>query len=63
MAERIGEKNEWVQRSNEQMEQLRKLLAPGPLAPQPPDPAPPPAEPQTPPLPRPRDEVKPPVVL
>ena len=63
MAERIGEKNEWVRRSNEQMEQLKKLLAPGPVAPQPPDSATPPAEPQTPPLPRPRDEVKPPVVL
>ncbi|MCU1281579.1 MAG: domain protein, putative component of TonB system [bacterium] len=63
MAERVGEKNQWVQRSNEQMEQLKKLLAPGPVAPQPPDSAQPPAEPQTPPLPRPRDEVKPPVVL
>jgi tetratricopeptide (TPR) repeat protein len=63
MAERIGEKNQWVQRSNDQMEQLKKLLAPGPVAPQPPDSTQPPAEPQTPPLPRPRDEVKPPVVL
>ena len=33
MAERIGEKNEWVRRSNEQMEQLKKLLAPGPAGP------------------------------
>lgn len=63
MAERSGEKNEWVQRSNEQMEQLRKLLAPGPAAPQPPDAAEPPAQPLAPALPRPRDEVKPPVVL
>ncbi|MCA1663257.1 MAG: tetratricopeptide repeat protein [Myxococcales bacterium] len=63
MAERSGEKNEWVRRSNEQMGQLRKLLAPGPVAPQPPDAAQPPVEPQTAPLPRPRDEVKPPVVL
>jgi len=63
MAERSGENNEWVRRSNEQMEQLKKLLAPGPVAPQPPDAAQPPVEPQTPPLPRPRDEVKPPVVL
>ncbi len=63
MAERIGEKNEWVRRSNEQMEQLKKLLEPGPATPQPPDSATPPVEPQTPPLPRPRDEVKPPVVL
>jgi len=63
MAERIGEKNEWVRRSNEQMEQLKKLLMPGPATAQPPDSAVPPAEPQTPPLPRPRDEVKPPVVL
>jgi tetratricopeptide (TPR) repeat protein len=63
MAERSGEQNEWVRRSNEQMEQLKKLLGPGPVAPQPPDAAQPPAEPQTPPLPRPRDEVKPPVIL
>jgi len=63
MAERNGEKNEWVRRSNEQMEQLKKLLTPGPVEPQPPDAATPPAEPQSPPLPRPRDEVKPPVVL
>ena len=45
MAERTGEQNEWVRRSNEQMEQLRKLLVPGPVAPQPPDAATPPAEP------------------
>jgi len=63
MGERNGEKNEWVRRSNEQMEQLKKLLVPGPVAPQPPDSAEPPAKPDTPPLPRPRDEVKPPVVL
>ena len=35
MAERVGEKNQWVQRSNEQMEQLKKLLTPGPVAPVP----------------------------
>jgi len=63
MAERNGERNEWARRSNEQMEQLKKLLAPGPVEPQAPDATQPPAEPQTPPLPRPRDEVKPPVVL
>ena len=63
MAERNGAENEWVRRSNEQMEQLKKLLAPGPVEPQAPDSAQPPIEPQTPPLPRPRDEVKPPVVL
>lgn len=63
MAERNGERNEWARRSNEQMEQLKKLLVPGPVEPQPPDAAQPPAEPQAPPLPRPRDEVKPPVVL
>ncbi len=63
MAERTGERNEWVRRSNEQLEQLKKLLAPGPVAPQPPDSAKPPAEPQTPRLSRPRDEVKPPVIL
>jgi tetratricopeptide (TPR) repeat protein len=55
MAERNGVKNEWVRRSNEQMAQLRALLAPG---------APPPAQPASdeataPPLPqpRPRDDV------
>jgi tetratricopeptide (TPR) repeat protein len=63
MAERIGEKNEWVRRSNEQLEQLKKLVMPGPVAPQPPDDVQPPPKPDTPPLPRPRDEVKPPVVL
>ena len=63
MAERNGENNEWVRRSNAEMEQLKKLLMPGPAAPQPPDQTPSPGEPQTPPLPRPRDEVKPPVVL
>ena len=57
-----GEKNEWVRRSNEQMEQLKKLLAPGPVAPAAAAmPRSRPPEPQTPPLPRPRDEVKPPV--
>jgi tetratricopeptide (TPR) repeat protein len=63
MAERIGAHNDWVRRSNEQVEQLKKLLVPGPVAPQPPDDTEAPAEPQSPPLPRPRDEVKPPVVL
>jgi tetratricopeptide (TPR) repeat protein len=63
LAERNGEKNEWVRRSNEQMEQLKKLLTPGPAAPQAPDTATPPEEPRAPALPRPRDEVKPPVVL
>ncbi len=63
MAERIGEKNEWVRRSNEQLEQLKKLVMPGPVSPQPPDTTEPPPKPETPPLPRPRDEVKPPVVL
>jgi hypothetical protein len=60
MAERLGEHNGWVQRSNEQMEQLRRLLTPGPL------PAATPAEPSAaPPLPvpRPRDEVKPRVLM
>jgi len=63
MAERLGESNEWVKRSNEQMAQLKKLLAPGPVAPQVPDTAQPPPEPEKPPLPRPRDDVRPPVVL
>jgi len=47
----------------EQMAQLKKLLAPGPAAPQVPDTAQPPPEPEKPPLPRPRDDVKPPVIL
>ena len=63
MAERVGEKNDWVRRSNEQMEQLKKLLVPGPVAPAEPDSATPPAAPQKPALPRPRDEVKPHVVM
>jgi tetratricopeptide (TPR) repeat protein len=62
MAERLGEDNEWVRRSNQQMEQLRKLLVPGPLPP--PEPEIAPAQtPPPPPLPKPRDEVKPRVVL
>jgi tetratricopeptide (TPR) repeat protein len=59
MAERIGEQNEWVKRSNEQMEQLRKLLVPGAAPSAAPIAEPPPA----PPLPRPKDDVKPRVVL
>ncbi len=63
MGERLGEKNEWVRRSNEQMEQLKKLLLPGPLpAPAPSDTTAPP-EPEKPPLPRPRDDVQPHVVM
>lgn len=59
MAERTGIKNEWVERSNEQMEQLKRLLMPGP-APS----LPPPSEsPPAPPLPRPRDQTTPRVVL
>jgi tetratricopeptide (TPR) repeat protein len=62
MAERLGEDNEWVRRSNAQMEQLRKLLVPGPTPP--PEPEIAPAKPVAqPPLPKPRDEVKPRVVL
>jgi tetratricopeptide (TPR) repeat protein len=60
MAERMGEHNQWVQRSNDQMAQLRKLLTPGPLPAATPDtgaPAPPP------PLPRPKDEVAPRVLM
>jgi tetratricopeptide (TPR) repeat protein len=63
MAERIGESNEWVKRSNDQLAQLKKLLAPGPVAPQVPETAQPPPEPEKPPLPRPRDDVKPAVIL
>jgi hypothetical protein len=61
MAERLGEReNDWVKRSNEQLEQLRKLLVPGPLpqSDRPPEPTAPP-----PPVPRPRDDVKPRVIL
>jgi tetratricopeptide (TPR) repeat protein len=60
MAERLGERNEWVKRSNEQMEQLRKLLVPGVVLPAVP------AEPVTPvapPVPRPQDDVKPRVLM
>jgi tetratricopeptide (TPR) repeat protein len=64
MAERIGEKNDWVRRSNAELEQLKKLVGPGPLPPAPPagEPARRP-QPEKPPLPRPRDEVKPHVIL
>lgn len=62
MAERLGEDNQWVRRSNAQMEQLRKLLLPGPTPP--PQPEREPEKPVAqPPLPKPRDEVKPRVVL
>jgi tetratricopeptide (TPR) repeat protein len=41
MAERTGEKNDWVRRSNAEMEELRALLEPGPTAtPGPREPAP-----------------------
>jgi tetratricopeptide (TPR) repeat protein len=60
MAARVGVQNDWVRRSNEQMEELRKLLVPGPTAP-PATPPPPPVEP--PPLPRPRDDVQPHVMM
>ncbi|MDB4966878.1 MAG: hypothetical protein JWN44_2567 [Myxococcales bacterium] len=63
MAERVGESNDWVRRSNDQMAQLKKLLQPGPVGPQPPETTQPPAAPEKPPLPRPRDDVKPPVIL
>jgi tetratricopeptide (TPR) repeat protein len=62
MAERLGERNDWVRRSNEQLDQLRKLLMPGPLPPSEPEHEPGKATAQ-PPLPKPRDEVKPRVVL
>ena len=61
MAERVGEKNDWVRRSNEQMDQLRKLLVPGPVPPVDETPAPS-ATPATP-IPRPRDEVHAPVMM
>src|SRR5262249_34694113 len=59
MAERGGIRNEWVRRSSEQMEQLQKLLLPGAAPPelQPED------EHHPPPLPRPRDDAKPRIVL
>jgi tetratricopeptide (TPR) repeat protein len=60
MAERLGENNDWVKRSNEQMAQLRKLLTPGP-APTESEPASSPAP--APPLPRPKDDVKPRVMM
>jgi tetratricopeptide (TPR) repeat protein len=61
MAERVGEKNDWVRRSNEQMDQLRKLLVPGPLPPA--EAAPTPSATPAAPLPRPRDEVHAPVMM
>jgi tetratricopeptide (TPR) repeat protein len=61
MAERLGETNDWVKRSNEQMAQLRKLLTPGPLPVSTPNPSGMPAP--APPLPRPKDEVKPRVLM
>ena len=60
MAERIGVKNDWVKKSNEQMDELRKLLVPGPTAPAATPPPEPPPKPPTPPI---RDEIKPRVVL
>jgi tetratricopeptide (TPR) repeat protein len=60
MAERLGESNEWVKRSNDQMEQLRKLLVPGPL--RSPERAPEPSLPP-PPVPQPQDDVKPRVLM
>jgi hypothetical protein len=59
MAERNGVKNDWVRRSNDQMEQLRRLLVPGATA------APPPAQsPETPPpLPKPTEHTTPRVVM
>ncbi len=61
MAERVGEKNDWVRRSNEQMDQLRKLLVPGPVPPV--DAAPAPSATPATPIPRPRDEVHAPVMM
>lgn len=63
MAERLGAKTEWVRRSNEQVEQLKKLLLPGAPPPaQPPEPVTPPAPPRPPRL-RLRDDVTPHVVM
>ena len=59
MAERVGVKNDWVRRSNEQMDELRKLLVPGPTAPA----ATPPPPAEAPPLPKPRDDVQPHVIM
>ncbi len=56
LAERIGVSNEWVKRSNEQMEQLRKLLVAEPGKPANPLP---PFKKDPPPLPRPRDDLHP----
>lgn len=61
MAERVGERNDWVRRSNEQMDQLRKLLVPGPVPPV--DAAPAPSATPVTPVPRPRDEVHAPVMM
>ncbi len=60
MAERVGIKNDWVRRSNEQMDQLRRILVPPREgAPElPPPPAPPPL-----PVPKPRDDSRPHAIM
>lgn len=63
MAERIGAQNDWVKRSNAELEQLKKLLLPGPVTPAATGATAPLAEPKNPPLPRPRDEIKPHVIM
>jgi len=59
MAERNGVENEWVKRSNEEMANLKRLLVPGSPLPTPQAKPQPPA----PPLPRPKDELPPRIVL
>lgn len=61
MAQRIGVSNDWVRRSNEQMDQLRKLLVPG--APTPASDSPAPPAPELPPVPKPREDFRPHPVL
>jgi tetratricopeptide (TPR) repeat protein len=63
MAERVGANNDWVRRSNAELEQLKKLLVPGPVTPAERETTSPPEEPKKPPLPRPRDEIKPHVIM
>jgi tetratricopeptide (TPR) repeat protein len=61
MAERVGIKNDWVRRSNEQMDQLRKILVP-PQPGAPTDLPPPPAAPPLP-VPKPRNDARPTTIM
>ncbi len=59
MAERNGVDNEWVRRSNQEMEQLKHLLVPGAT----PTPREPQNPPEAPPLPKPKDDAPPRILM